>query len=64
MADGLPAGLDGMRSGGDGDAYPLTTQKIPGYANLLRGAGNAIVPAVAVLFIRAFLAAEKEGREA
>lgn len=42
------------------DAYPLA-HGVPGRAHLLKGAGNAIVPQVAALFIRAFLAAEVDG---
>jgi hypothetical protein len=38
--------------------FPLTTS-VPGRVGLLRGAGNAIVPQVAALFVRAFLEAEE-----
>lgn len=55
--DGLPADLgpDGHQSIIEAmNCFPLA-DGIPGRVGLLRGAGNAIVPAVAAEFIRAFL---------
>lgn len=55
--NGLPAGVDDLRLASDG--FPLTSEKIEGRVGLLRGSGNAIVPAVAAAFIKAFLATEQ-----
>lgn len=41
-------------------ANELLAHGIPGRVGILRGYGNAIVPAVAAAFIRAFLEAEEE----
>jgi DNA (cytosine-5)-methyltransferase 1 len=53
LADGLP---DGVAGGGlpCGHQYPLAPA-YQGRVGLLRGIGNAIAPAVAAVFIRAFL---------
>ncbi len=48
VADGLPGGMVDRWLGG----HPLTEEKIEGRVGLLRGYGNAIVPAVAAEFIR------------
>jgi len=52
LADGLPAHLVRMRPDG--------TLEAPTRAKLLKGYGNAIVPDLVALFIRAFLEAEAE----
>ncbi len=57
LADGLPAGVDGVRAAGR-CRHPLTAAKIEGRAGLLKGAGNAICVPTAAAFIRAFLDAE------
>lgn len=52
VADGLSAGVDGVRIA-CADRFPLAG-KIPNRVGLLKGAGNAIVPQVAAVFVRAF----------
>ena len=52
VADGLPAGLG---DGGQADpCYPLTKIR-KGRRRLLKGIGNAIVPQVGAVFVRAFM---------
>lgn len=51
VADGLPCDLDVLRLACDG--WPKTAAKIKGRSAILRGAGNAIVPQVAAVFVRA-----------
>lgn len=70
VADGVPPGMDNLRSGlfskseieGIAKAsggFPLA-EKISSRAPILKGAGNAIVPQVAALFIQAFLESKSE----
>lgn len=64
VADGLPAGVAGVRGEGDADyppGFPLTRKKVAGRVGLLRGYGNAIVPQVAAKFIGAYLKVAGEG---
>lgn len=64
VADGLSAGVAGVRGEGDADyppGFPLTRQKVAGRVGLLRGYGNAIVPQVAAVFVRAWLGVTGEG---
>ena len=56
MVDGLPVDVGRMWTEGYG-IHPLA-KAFKGRAGLLRGAGNAIVPACAAVFIRAFLESE------
>lgn len=51
VADGLPGGMDGLRPE---SCFPLCG-KVEGRTLLLRGYGNAIVPASAAEFVRAFM---------
>lgn len=53
VVNGVSASVDHLRIASNG--HPLTEEKIKGRAALLRGAGNAIVPEVAAVFIRAAL---------
>lgn len=64
VADGLSAGVAGVRGEGDADyppGFPLTRKKVAGRVGLLRGYGNAIVPQVAAVFVRAWLGVTGEG---
>ena len=54
LVDGLPDHLAAVWRDCGGTLYPLTDAKTPGRVGLLRGFGNAIVPAVAAAFITAF----------
>ena len=65
LADGIPANLGDYGYQGHGEIaaaalYPIA-KKMKGRPALLRGAGNAIVPQLAALFVRAFMMAKGIG---
>lgn len=60
LADGLPAGMAGLRAGDDAaqgevEMIPLLAHGVPARAGKLRAFGNAIVPQLAAEVIRAWM---------
>ena len=61
MVDGFSLELVGLRNASKEEvaallnAYPLTTLSVPNRVGILKGAGNAIVPAVGAEIIKAYM---------
>lgn len=59
VVDGFPSHVGGVRNP-KLSLHPLTKAKVEGRTTLLKGAGNAIVPQVAAVFVKAFMECHNE----